>query len=471
VCVGAGGEDQTYIVAALNEQGEVEVYGLTKAGFIEIVTIAKEEEDKVIDISLSTSSSTLVLCTAGPGDVTTCSFYSLPASGWSEPLDQISVHRLQGNTADPEVTFLKVELVGKVEQPPVVQPGKSSLSDALVNIMTSVSVPTVLGQGYHHILPAAYFDNRQKQLASVERYKGVNWDQLETRKSVPTCVHINESQVLIWWSKHHIATVHYTGTAKDIESPEQNHIFTSPITTVVSNGDLIGVGLETGLVSVIRVVDGITLQTSLVSRSPVSHLAFLSDSLIAATKDSTIAVLSCSVEAKCALVQHINSDKVQYTVTQLLPVSMCSNMALVVLSPARVVLVNTESYRAIATLPTSSPVSRACMLANNYICLMALDTECLNKALRDIHPLAMNYGTILTAGAHGMEEESHILVYNISEESVVSEQKRVKETSPPLTLSTVTANYFATRESNKGDRHDRLRKRWYQYTEELDCRG
>ena len=67
---------------------------------------------------------------------------------------------------------------------------------------------------YQHILPGTYFEKRQKQLATVERYQGVDWAQLQTRQSVPTCVHVNESQVLLWWSGHHIATVHYTGTAK-----------------------------------------------------------------------------------------------------------------------------------------------------------------------------------------------------------------------------------------------------------------
>ena len=38
------------------------MYGLTKAGFIEIATL---KEDKVIDISISASASTLVLCIAG----------------------------------------------------------------------------------------------------------------------------------------------------------------------------------------------------------------------------------------------------------------------------------------------------------------------------------------------------------------------------------------------------------------------
>ena len=36
-----------------------------------------------------------------------------------------------------------------------------------------------------------------------------------------------------------------------------------------------------------------------------------------------------------------------------------------------------------------------------------LDAECFNKALKDIHPLALSYGTGLTAGATEMDEVSY----------------------------------------------------------------
>ena len=44
----------------------------------------------------------------------------------------------------------------------------------------------------------------------------------------------------------------------------------------------------------------------------------------------------------------------------------------------------------------------------NYI--SCLDADCFNKALKDIHPLALSYGTVFTAGATEMDEVSYQVV-------------------------------------------------------------
>ena len=108
-------------------------------------------------------------------------FYALPTASWSEPLEQISSQRLQGNDEDNS-NFTPPELRGRISQPgPVVPCSKNSLSEAIAPIMSSITNPVSLGQGTQHILPASYFENRRAMLEKLPKYQDVDWETVGDR--------------------------------------------------------------------------------------------------------------------------------------------------------------------------------------------------------------------------------------------------------------------------------------------------
>lgn len=463
-----GAESGTYIIAALDPEGMVTIIGVTRAGFIEIAKLMIENEEKVLNIWLEESN--LVLSIAGERSIVSLSFYSLPLPSWTEPLELISSQRLQGNEEEEQV-FTKPDTRTRVKCPgPVMPCPKNNLGEALGPILGTIERPVTLGQGLYHMLPSTYFDKRREILEKLPKYQGIDWDNADNSVNVGHVVFVSSDRVLIWWTEHHIATLH---SLQDIETVLDSFIFCSDITCVTANQsrDKIAVGLHRGLCSVIDLEEGLSVQCSLVSRSPVSHLEFVENKLLASTKDGKVAVLSGNEENSCAMIQHIASyDSKNTAVSQIYRLIPYSNLAVVTLSPGKVAIVDVDSFRAIAVIPVwTSSTPKCASLTKKYLCLIPENYREVMARLEDIHhfaPLYVNSPPI----SEEQECSYQMFVFDIGSNPEVADKGYLNTAqSKTPSLAALSQSYFSQRETEKRSRHQRLRERWFQYTEELEA--
>lgn len=464
--VTSGPEEGTYVVAALDEKGMITLFGITRAGFIEVSQLSNEGDEKVLHFWLNGSN--LALSVGGEKDSCSILFYQLPITSWSEPFEQISSQRLQGSDEDNS-QFTAPELKGRVSSPSSVSPcAKNNLSEAITPIMNTITNPVRLGQGTHHILPSSYFENRRAMLEKLPKYKDVDWSTVDSSViRVGHVVFMQDNKVMVWWTNHHIATLHSLAT--DVETVVDSFIYCSDITSAASscNGDKVAIGLQKGLTSVIDMKECLTVQCSLVSRSPVNHVVFVEDKLLAACQDGAVAVLSCDVENSCARIQHIRTDNKALSVSQIYPLPPFSNLAVVTLCPGKVAVIDVDSYRAIAIVPAwTDSVPICASLTKKYLCVISLDTVLLSAKIRALHKNADCY---LQNVSDNVPEVSELFVYEVSDNSEIIERGYVNTgENKQSTLSGLCQSYIADRESKKCARHERLRERWFQYTEELE---
>lgn len=472
VVVANGAEADTYIIAALDKEGLVTLFGLTRAGFIEISQLSLAEKGEKI-LKLWLDGGNLAISVIGTDNSTSVMFYNLPVASWSDPLETLSAQRLQGNEEEEQV-FSKPELRGRVKQPCQPAPNsKNNLTEALAPIMATLTNPTPLGRGTLHFLPTSAFQNRREMLGKLPKYADVDWNTVDTSVNLGHVVFVGDGKVAVWWTNHHVITLH--SLSSDVETVLDCYVHCSHIRSVAASPEvgLLAVGLQQGIVSLIDRNEGLTVQTSLVSRSPVTKLQFVDTALLAACQDGVIGVVSR--ESGCALVQHLLTDAApSLSVSHIHHLSPFSNLAVVSLCPGCVSVVDVGGYRAIVSIPVWPGASPVCMglsdnLSKQFLCVLDLDQGGLASRLGEIHPLASQYYEPSLTGSPD-SQTSEMFVYDTAASKDIAEKGYVStNTTQPLSLSLLSLNYFAKREEQKSARHERLTHRWYQYTEELEC--
>ena len=143
---------------------------------------------------------------------------------------------------------------------------RNQLSDGITPLLNTINRPTPLGQGLFHTLPKSYFDSRRTLLEKLPKYQDIDPVALDSRlpcnplsvhvlpsnplsvhvlpsnplslhvlpsnplslhvlPSNPLSVHVAhvlfcaDSRVVVWWSAHHIATLHSLSVGRSISNP------------------------------------------------------------------------------------------------------------------------------------------------------------------------------------------------------------------------------------------------------------